>query len=132
LFSVALIVFIALFIRANLPRAYDFQWIVKFGGMLDKSGRRIPGKFNAGEKALFRLVVVLCVVLSVTGYILNFPTSTDARDDAGVQRRAGSSALAIAMDCFHIYLGTVAWPLDAMRTGYVDETWCGTSRILVQ
>jgi formate dehydrogenase subunit gamma len=36
-----------------------------------------------------------------------------------------AALLAIAMACFHIYLGTVgmAGALDAMRTGYVDETW---------
>jgi formate dehydrogenase subunit gamma len=33
--------------------------------------------------------------------------------------------LAIAMSCFHIYLGTIGMKgaYDAMRTGYVDETW---------
>ena len=33
--------------------------------------------------------------------------------------------LAIAMSCFHMYLGTVGMKgaYDAMRTGYVDETW---------
>jgi formate dehydrogenase subunit gamma len=129
-FSVVLIVFIALFIRDNLPRAYDFQWIVKFGGMLDKSGRtHVPsGKFNAGEKALFwGLVVVLCIALSVTGYILNFPNFNQTRATMQVANvvHMGGALLAIAMACFHIYLGTVgmAGALDAMRTGYVDETW---------
>jgi formate dehydrogenase subunit gamma len=129
-FSVALIVFIALFIRDNLPRAYDFQWIAKFGGMMDKSGRtHVPsGKFNAGEKALFwGLVVVLCVVLSVTGYILNFPNFNQTRATMQVSNVVHMIAalLAIAMASFHIYLGTVgmAGALDAMRTGYVDETW---------
>ena len=74
---------IEIFVRDNLPRAYDFQWIAKFGGMLDRSGRtHVPsGKFNAGEKALFWiLVVVLCVTLSVTGYILNFPNFNQTRE----------------------------------------------------
>jgi formate dehydrogenase subunit gamma len=33
--------------------------------------------------------------------------------------------LGIAMACFHIYLGTVGMrgAYQAMRTGYVDETW---------
>ena len=130
LFSVALLIFIVLFVRDNLPRAHDVQWIVKFGGMLDRSGKtHVPsGKFNAGEKALFwGLVVVLCVVLSVTGYILNFPNFNQTRATMQIANVVHMSAalLAIAMACFHIYLGTVgmAGALDAMRTGYVDETW---------
>ncbi len=33
--------------------------------------------------------------------------------------------LAIAMACFHIYLGTIGMrgAYEAMRYGYVDETW---------
>jgi len=129
-FSVALLVFIALFVRDNLPRSHDMQWIAKFGGMLDRSGKtHVPsGKFNAGEKALFwGLVVVLCVVLSITGYILNFPNFNQTRATMQVANvvHMGVALLAIAMACFHIYLGTVgmAGALDAMRTGYVDETW---------
>jgi formate dehydrogenase subunit gamma len=36
-----------------------------------------------------------------------------------------SALLAIAVACFHIYLGTVGQrgAYQAMRTGYVDETW---------
>jgi formate dehydrogenase subunit gamma len=130
IFSVALLIFIVLFVRDNLPRAYDLKWIAKFGGMLDRGGNtHVPsGKFNAGEKALFWiLVVVLCVVLSVTGYILNFPNFNQTRATMQIANVVHMSValLAIAMACFHIYLGTVgmAGALDAMRTGYVDETW---------
>jgi formate dehydrogenase subunit gamma len=129
-FSVALVVFIVLFVRDNLPRAYDFQWIAKFGGMLDRSGKThvASGKFNAGEKALFWiLVVVLCVALTITGYILNFPNFNQTRATMQIANvvHMGAALVATAMACFHIYLGTIgmAGALDAMRTGYVDETW---------
>jgi len=130
IFSVALVVFIVLFVRDNLPRAYDVQWLAKFGGMLDRSGStHVPsGKFNAGEKALFwMLVVVLCVVLTVTGYILNFPNFDQTRATMQIANviHLIAALLAIAMACFHIYLGTLGMTgaLDAMKTGYVDETW---------
>jgi formate dehydrogenase subunit gamma len=56
LFIFALVVFILLFIRDNLPKAYDLAWFPKFGGML--SGEHVPsGKFNAGEKSLFWALV---------------------------------------------------------------------------
>ena len=130
IFSIALVVFILLFVRNNIPRAYDWNWIAKFGGMLDRTGAtHVPsGKFNAGEKALFwGLVVGLCVVLTVTGYILNFPNFNQTRATMQLANiiHLMAAMLAIAMACFHIYLGTIGMTgaLDAMRTGYVDETW---------
>lgn len=130
IFSVALVVFIMLFVRDNIPRAYDAKWIAKFGGMLDRSGAtHVPaGKFNAGEKALFWiLVVVLCLVLTVSGYILLFPNFNQVRSTMQLANivHLVAALLAIAMASFHIYLGTIGMKgaLDAMRTGYVDETW---------
>jgi formate dehydrogenase subunit gamma len=129
IFSVALPIFILMFIRDNLPRAHDIKWIARFGGMLDKKGGHVPsGRFNAGEKALFwGLVVVISIVLVVTGYILNFPNFGQTRSTmqtANVLHMV-FGLLGIAMACFHIYLGTVGMrgAYQAMRTGYVDETW---------
>ena len=130
LFTVVLPVFIVLFIRDNLPKASDLKWIAKFGGMLDRSGKtHVPsGKFNAGEKALFwTLVCFLSVVLAITGLILNFPNFDQTRATMQIANIVHLSAamLAIAMACFHIYLGTIGMSgaYDAMRYGYVDEAW---------
>jgi formate dehydrogenase subunit gamma len=129
IFSVALPIFIVMFVRDNLPRAHDAKWIARFGGMLDKKGGHVPsGRFNAGEKTLFwLLVVVISIVLVVTGYILNFPNFGQTRSTmqtANVLHMV-FGLLGIAMACFHIYLGTVGMrgAYQAMRTGYVDETW---------
>src|SRR6266550_542877 len=52
LFIVCIVLLLATFIRYNVPRAYDWQWIKHFGGLF--SGRDVPsGRFNAGEKAWF-------------------------------------------------------------------------------
>jgi formate dehydrogenase subunit gamma len=129
IFSVALPVFIVLFIRDNMPRAYDVQWIAKFGGMLDKKGGHVPsGRFNAGEKALFwGLVIVISITLVVTGYILNFPNFGQTRSTMQTANviHMVFGLLGIAMAFFHIYLGTIGMrgAYQAMRTGYVDETW---------
>ena len=127
LFIFALVIFITLFIRENIWKSYDGQWLGKFGGML--SGEHVPsGKFNAGEKGLFWILVVgLCTVLSVTGLILNFPNWNQGREAMQLANliHGGAAILAMAMACFHIYLGTVGMQgaLNAMKTGYVDETW---------
>ncbi len=129
-FTVALPVFIILFVADNLPKAHDVQWLAKFGGMLDRTGKtHVPsGKFNAGEKALFWvLVCVLSVILVVTGLILDFPNFNQTRATMQLANLIHMvvSLLAIAMAAFHIYLGTIGMrgAYDAMRYGYVDETW---------
>ena len=129
IFSVAVPVFIVLYLRDNLPRAYDVKWIVKFGGMLDKHGGHVPsGRFNAGEKAMFwGLVCFFSLILIVTGYILNFPNFDQTRSTMQIANAVHMIAalLGIATACFHIYLGTIGMKgaYQAMRTGYVDEAW---------
>jgi formate dehydrogenase subunit gamma len=127
LFIFALVIFIILFVKDNIPKAYDSAWLGKFGGML--SGEHVAsGKFNAGEKVLFwTLVVGLCTVISITGLILNFPNWNQGREAMQLANLIHGIAaiLAMAMACFHIYLGTIGMEgaLKAMKTGYVDETW---------
>lgn len=127
IFAVALPVFIVLFVRDNLPKAYDVEWVKKAGGML--SGEHVPsGRFNAGEKALFwTLVFVFSTILVVTGLILNFPNFDQSRSTMQMTNviHLVVGLLAIAMSCFHIYLGSVGMKgaFEAMRYGYVDETW---------
>lgn len=129
-FTVALPVFILVYIRNNIPRDYDMKWIARFGGMLDRSGKSHPpsGKFNAGEKFLFWILVcALGITLAVTGLILNFPNFDQTRQTMQnanvIHMIAGLVGIALAFG--HIYLGTIGMKgaFDAMRYGYVDETW---------
>ena len=129
-FAVVLPILIVLFVRDNLPKAYDAQWIAKFGGMLDRAGNtHVPsGKFNAGEKAFFWVLVCLfSVILVVSGLILDFPNFDQTRATMQVTNlvHLGTAMLAIATVCFHIYLGTIGMrgAYEGMRYGYVDEEW---------
>jgi formate dehydrogenase subunit gamma len=127
-FIVATLIFVALFARDNLPRAYDLKWFAKAWGYV--SGREhVPsGRFNAGEKVWFWAGVVgLSVVVSVSGLILLFPNFDQTRyamQQAWIWH-AVAAVLFIALSLGHIYLGTlgVAGAYQAMRTGYVDEVW---------
>jgi formate dehydrogenase subunit gamma len=126
-FFVSLPVFIVLFIRDNLPKMYDFQWIKVFGGMLSKSGARCRrGASTPARKALFWGPGVLfqrrAVPVGGGAALPEFRAGT--RHDA--ERQRGARGLRPARDrmaCFHIYLGTIGMKgaYDAMRTGYVDE-----------
>jgi formate dehydrogenase subunit gamma len=127
IFAFALAFFIVRYIRDNLPKSYDGKWLAKAGGML--SGEHVPsGRFNAGEKVLFWvLVFTLSTILVISGLVLNFPNFGQSRAVMQLSNVAHfvAAMLGIAMAMFHIYLGTVGMKgaYEAMRYGYVDETW---------
>jgi formate dehydrogenase subunit gamma len=128
LFIVAVLAMILMWLRDNLPRAYDFKWFAGAWGFFMK-GRHIPsGRFNAGEKGWFWIgVVALSVVVSWTGLILLFPNFDQTR--ATMQEawiwHASAALIYIAISLGHIYMGTIGveGSYQAMRTGSVDETW---------
>ncbi len=128
LFMVSVAVFAILFVRYNLPRAYDFVWFRNALGYVTGKKHVASGKFNGGEKVWFWLGVVgLSIVVSWSGVILLFPNFDQTRavmQDAWIWH-AGAALLYVAMALGHIYLGTlgVEGAYQAMRTGYVDEVW---------
>jgi formate dehydrogenase subunit gamma len=128
-FFCALPVMIVLFIRDNFPERGDLKWILSFGGLFSKSGRETPsGRFNFGEKVLFWwMATILGVVLCASGAVMLFPNFEQGRElmqSANIVHISCAMVM-IFLACFHIYLGTLGMKgaYDAMRTGYVDETW---------
>lgn len=126
-FAFCTILMFVTFVKDNFPKAHDLKWLAKFGGLI--SGEHVPSdRFNAGEKVWFWLGVTLMgVVASVTGFILNFPNFEQGRElmqQAHVIHTI-AAVLYLAMAMSHIYLGTVGveGAYQAMRTGYVDESW---------
>jgi formate dehydrogenase subunit gamma len=127
LFAISLLVFIVIFIRDNLPKAYDFKWFGSAGGMF--GGKHVPsGRFNAGEKVWFWVgVVVLSIVVSASGLILNFPNFDQVRAvmiESNVVHAVSACAV-MALSLGHIYMGTIGveGAYESMRHGYVDEAW---------
>jgi formate dehydrogenase subunit gamma len=127
-FIVATVIFVVLFIRDNLPRAYDLKWFAKSWAYLTGKEHVPSGRFNAGEKVWFwGGVVVLSVVVSWSGLILLFPNFDQTRavmQEAWIWH-AVAALIYIGLSLGHIYLGTlgVEGAYQAMRTGYVDEVW---------
>lgn len=127
IFVVVLPIMIAMFLRSNLFRSYDWAWIKKFGGLT--SGEHVPaGKANAGQKVLFWLMVVGAgITLAVTGLILDFPNFNQTRQTMQITNVVHMIAgvIGVVLVLGHIYLGTIGMrgAYDAMKTGYVDETW---------
>jgi formate dehydrogenase subunit gamma len=115
------------FIRYNGIGVEDFRWFANILGYF--KGHEYPsGKFNAGEKLVFWLVLVLfSTILIASGLVLLFPNFNQDRQAMQLANvvHVIASYLAIALACVHIYLGTIGMTgaFRAMKDGYVDESW---------
>ena len=115
------------FIRDNGIGIDDFRWFAHITGYF--TGHEYPsGRFNAGEKLVFWLVLVLfSTCLVVSGLVLVFPNFDQTRSTMQVANvvHVVAAYLAIALAFVHIYLGTIgsAGAYRAMRDGYVDASW---------
>ena len=128
-FAVSLLVFFFIYVRDNLPRPADMHWLAKGGGLLG-GGHVSSGRFNAGEKVWFWLgVVALGLVVSASGFVLDMlvPGISYTRGNMQIASiiHIMSTVLIMTMAIGHIYMGTVGMEgaYQAMRTGYVDDTW---------
>lgn len=127
LFIFSMVVMFVIFVKDNFFAGHDGKWFASFGGLF--SGKHVPsGRFNAGEKAWFwGGVVVFGLIVSVSGLVLLFPNWNTSREVMGQANliHAVFTCLFIAASFAHIYLGTLGMEgaYQAMREGYVDETW---------
>ncbi|RYF81344.1 MAG: formate dehydrogenase subunit gamma [Comamonadaceae bacterium] len=129
LFAVSLVVIIFTFVRDNMPRAWDWNWIKKGGGMF--GGEEVPShRFNAGEKLIFwGGVFVLGLTVVASGVVLDhlIPNLAYTRGTMQVAHLFHAIGAVLMMCAFfgHIYLGTIGMrgAYSAMRTGYVSEGW---------
>ena len=129
LFAVSLLIVFLTFVRDNLWRREDMQWVAKGGGLL--SGHEVPShRFNAGEKLVFWLgVLLLGAVVVVSGLVLDglVPPWGETRAQMQVANMVHLVATVAMMAMFmgHIYIGTLGMrgAYRAMRSGWVDEAW---------
>lgn len=134
LFILCSILMFVTFVRKNVFTRLDWQWIKRGGGMVRHE--HIPaGFFNAGEKFWFwGGVVLLGLVMSITGLMMNFPYFKNIGANIGITRyllqvadylHIIGATLYIVASMGHIYIGTWGTPgaYEAMRHGTVDEDW---------
>ena len=125
-FTFGLAVMLVMWVKHNIPRAYDLEWFKKAGGYF--SGEHPPAGFaNAGEKAYFWVLALAGTALVASGLYLLFPNfgfERSALQNANIFHNV--SALILVTTVFaHIYLGTLGseGALEGMLTGEVDEGW---------
>jgi formate dehydrogenase subunit gamma len=129
LFVVTLVLMFITFVLDNFPRVMDLKWLLKFGGLF--GGREVPShRFNAGEKIVFwGGILVLGSLVAGSGLFLDrlLPGFVYTRGQMQVAHmiHAVATILMMALIMGHIYIGTLGMrgAYDAIRHGYVDETW---------
>jgi formate dehydrogenase subunit gamma len=125
-FVVGLFLIIALWIKDNIPRQVDIEWLKEGGGFI-KSKHPPAARFNAGEKMVFWFALVAGTVAIVSGFLLMFPFYVT--DIAGMQItqmvHAVVAVLFVAAILAHIYIGTIGMEgaFEAMGEGTVDLNW---------
>jgi formate dehydrogenase subunit gamma len=125
-FTIGVALMFLMWIAWNFPTGVDFKWIAQGGGLV---GSKHPParRFNAGQKAIYWVVVLGGGAAAVTGYLLMFPFY--ATDVAGMQLAQmihGVVGVAfIAIMLAHIYIGTIGMQgaFQAMGRGEVDVNW---------
>jgi len=72
-FMLALVMIFVMWFFNNIPTWTDVKWLAQGGGMFRKEGHPHARKFNAGQKILFWLVIILGASLSASGISLLQP-----------------------------------------------------------
>jgi formate dehydrogenase subunit gamma len=125
-FVVGLILIVELWIKDNIPRQVDIEWLKEGGGFI-KSKHPPAGRFNAGEKLVFWFALGAGAAVIVSGYLLMFPFYVT--DIAGMQIaqivHAVVAVFFVAVILAHIYIGTLGMEgaFEAMAEGTVDLNW---------
>jgi len=126
LFLIGVIGLLLRFVSKNFPGKGDLGWLVRGGGFF---GGKHPsaGFFNMGEKIWFWLVILIGLIISATGLILEFPFYGQTRPIMALSLVLhGVGAVLLIVGLFgHIYVGTAGMEasLESMTTGYVDLNW---------
>ena len=125
-FVLGLVLIVVLWIKDNIPRKVDIEWLKQGGGFI-RSKHPTAGRFNAGEKIVFWLVVAAGLAVAVSGYLLLFPfyVTNIAGMQIGQVVHSIVGILFVALIIAHIYIGTLGMEgaFEAMGTGYVDLNW---------
>ncbi len=125
-FTIGVVLIFLTWIGGNIPSKVDIDWLKRGGGLVGHDNPPAP-RFNAGQKAIYWIVVIGGGAAAVTGYELMFPFYLTGI--AGMQTaqiiHSIVAMLFIAVMLGHIYIGTIGMEgaFEAMGSGDVDINW---------
>jgi formate dehydrogenase subunit gamma len=125
-FTIGVVLIFLMWIAGNIPNKVDVEWTKRGGGLI---GHDHPPayRFNAGQKAIYWIVVIGGGLVAATGYVLMFPFYTTGIEGMQTAQivHAIVGVLFIAVMLAHIYIGTLGMEgaFEAMGSGEVDVNW---------
>ena len=125
-FTIGVVLIFLIWIAGNIPNRVDVDWLKRGGGIV---GHDHPPsyRFNAGQKAIYWIVVLGGGLVAATGYQLMFPFYVTGIEGMQVAHIVHSvvSVLFVAVMLAHIYIGTIGMEgaFEAMGSGTVDLNW---------
>ena len=125
-FTLGVVLIFLMWVVWNIPNKVDVEWLKEGGGIV--GGKHPPaGRFNAGQKLIYWIVVLGGGAVAVSGYLLMFPFY--GTNIAGMQLaqivHGVVAVLFVAAMLGHIYIGTIGMEgaFEAMWDGTVDQNW---------
>ena len=125
-FTIGVVLIFLMWIAGNIPNKVDVDWLKRGGGMI---GHDQPPayRFNAGQKAIYWIVVIGGAAVAGTGYELMFPFYLSGIEGMQLAEIVHSvvAVLFVAAMLGHIYIGTIGMEgaFEAMGSGTVDVNW---------
>src|SRR6185312_10693541 len=125
-FTIGVVLIFLMWIAGNIPNKVDIAWLKRGGGMVGDD--HPPAyRFNAGQKAIYWIVVIGGGLVAATGYQLMFPFYLIGIEGMQVAQIVHSvvAVLFVAVMLAHIYIGTIGMEgaFEAMGSGTVDINW---------
>jgi formate dehydrogenase subunit gamma len=125
-FTLGVVLIFLLWIAWNFPTPTDFRWLRAGGGIVGHS-HPPAGRFNAGQKLIYWVVVLVGGASAISGYLLMFPFyATDISQMQTAQIVHGTAGVVfVAIMLAHVYIGTIGMEgaFEAMGSGEVDVNW---------
>ncbi|KUJ85779.1 formate dehydrogenase [Ruegeria marisrubri] len=72
-FMLGLVIITVNWVAHNIPNRHDLKWLAVAGGLFSKGLHPPAKKFNAGQKIIFWLCIILGISISLSGLSLLFP-----------------------------------------------------------
>jgi formate dehydrogenase subunit gamma len=125
-FTIGVVMIFLMWISGNIPNKVDVDWMKRGGGLI---GHDHPPAyhFNAGQKAIYWIVVIGGTAAAVTGYQLMFPFYLSGIEGMQLAQIVHSivAVLFVAVMLAHIYIGSLGMEgaFEAMGSGTVDVNW---------
>ncbi len=126
-FMAALVLIFFMWVLRNIPTWTDVKWLAQGGGMFTKKGHHPHArKFNAGQKILFWLVILMGGSLSASGIALLQPGEYTMFADTFAKLNEAGAAVG-----YTLALDTTLSPIEEMQYAQTWHTVVGVAMIVI-